>query len=174
LAQSQGGPLTEGGDTNINLITFQRTWLRPWAFFALDDKALRDELLEMFPDGAYVAFAGETYCESRSENMDDHWRVLHALPGDGSSGRPALGDALISVQERFNTLSNLQMETYEYGIPPIYADSEVLDFDALQGRRRSRARTIRRGRNLGNRWLRDFFSRMRRKCLRIWLSTRLD
>jgi hypothetical protein len=132
LGQSQGGPLTEGGDANMNLITFQRTWLRPWAFFALDDKALRDELLQMFPDGAYVAFAGDAYCESRSENMDDHWRVLHALPGDGSSGRPALGDALISVQERFNTLSNLQMETYEYGIPPIYADSEVLDFDALQ------------------------------------------
>ena len=132
LAQSQGGPLTEGGDFNINLITFQRTWLRPWAFFALEDKSLRDELLQMFPDGAYVAFAGDAYCESRDENMDDHWRVLHALPGDGSSGRPALGDALISVQERFNTLSNLQIETYEYGIPPIYADSEVLDFDSLQ------------------------------------------
>ena len=132
LAQSQGGPLTEGGDFNINLITFQRTWLRPWAFFALDDKSMRDELLRLFPDGAYVAFAGDAYCESRNENMDDHWRVLHALPGDGSSGRPALGDALISVQERFNTLSNLQIETYEYGIPPIYADSEVLDFDSLQ------------------------------------------
>ncbi|MGH9714072.1 MAG: hypothetical protein ACRD5M_12315 [Candidatus Acidiferrales bacterium] len=132
LAQSQGGPLTEGGDFNINLITFQRTWLRPWAFFALEDKSLRDELLQIFPDGAYVALAGEAYCESRNENMDDHWRVLHALPGDGSSGRPALGDSLISVQERFNTLSNLQIETYEYGIPPIYADSEVLDFDALQ------------------------------------------
>ena len=132
LSQSQGGPVTEGGDSNMNLITFQRTWLRPWAFFALEDKSLRDELLRMFPDGAYVAFAGDAYCESRNENMDDHWRVLHALPGDGSSGRPALGDALISVQERFNSLSNLQMETYEYGIPPIYADSEVLDFDALQ------------------------------------------
>ena len=132
LAQSQGGPLTEGGDYNINLITFQRTWLRPWAFFALEDKSLRDELLQLFPDGAYVAFAGDAYCESRNESMDNHWRVLHALPGDGSSGRPALGDALISVQERFNTLSNLQMETYEYGIPPIYADSEVLDFDSLQ------------------------------------------
>jgi hypothetical protein len=132
LSQSQGGPLTEGGDFNINLITFQRTWLRPWAFFALDDKSVRDELLQIFPDGAYVAFAGDAYCESRNENMDDHWRVLHALPGDGSSGRPALGDALISVQERFNTLSNLQIETYEYGIPPIYADSEVLDFDSLQ------------------------------------------
>jgi len=132
LAQSQGGPLTEGGDYNMNLITFQRTWLRPWAFYQLEDKNLRDELLALFPDGCYVALAGDTYCESRNENMDDHWRVLHALPGDGSSGRPALGDALISVQERFNTLSNIQIETYEYGIPPIYADSEVLDFDALQ------------------------------------------
>jgi hypothetical protein len=88
LAQSQGGPLTEGGDFNINLITFQRTWLRPWSFFALEDKSLRDELLQLFPDGAYVAFAGDAYCESRNENMDDHWRVLHALPGDGSSGPP--------------------------------------------------------------------------------------
>ena len=173
LAQSQGGPLTEGGDFNINLITFQRTWLRPWAFFALEDKALRDELLELFPDGAYVAFAGDTYCEARSENMDDHWRVLHALPGDGSSGRPALGDVLISVQERFNTLSNLQIETYEYGIPPIYADSEVLDFDSLaRTRRRSRERTIRRERNRDSRWRRDFFNRQRRKCRRTWRSTR--
>lgn len=132
LEQSQGGPLTAGGDYNPNLITFQRTWLRPWGFYQLDDKSLRDELLALFPDGAYVAFAGDVYCESRSENMDDHWRVMHAMPGDGSCGRPGLGDVLISVQERFNTLSNLQIETYEYGIPPIYADSEVLDFDALQ------------------------------------------
>lgn len=132
LEQSQGGPLTAGGDFNPNLITFQRTWLRPWAFYQLDDKALRDELLAIFPDGCYVAFAGDVYCESRNENMDDHWRVMHAMPGDGSCGRPGLGDVLISVQERFNTLSNLQIETYEYGIPPIYADSEVLDFDALQ------------------------------------------
>ncbi|HEV2223530.1 MAG TPA: hypothetical protein VGR84_11060 [Candidatus Acidoferrales bacterium] len=132
LEQSQGGPVTAGGDFNPNLITFQRTWLRPWAFYQLDDEVLRDELLAIFPDGCYAAFAGDVYCESRNENMDDHWRVMHAMPGDGSSGRPALGDALISVQERFNTLSNLQIETYEYGIPPIYADSEVLDFDALQ------------------------------------------
>ncbi|MGB6232105.1 MAG: hypothetical protein WBF46_01395, partial [Candidatus Acidiferrales bacterium] len=132
LEQSQGGPLTQGGDFNANLITFQRTWVRPWGFYQLDDKVLRDELLALFPGGCYVAFAGDVYCESRNENVDDHWRVMHVMPGDGSVGRPGLGDVLISVQERFNTLSNLQIETYEYGIPPIYADSEVLDFDALQ------------------------------------------
>src|SRR6202034_4782012 len=49
-----------------------------------------------------------------------------------SSGRRPSAAALIRVQEGFTTLSNLQIETYEYGIPPIYADSEVLDFDSLQ------------------------------------------
>jgi hypothetical protein len=62
--------------------------------------------------------------------MDDHWRVLHALTGDGQN-RPSVGDSLVQVQERYNVLSNMQAETYEYGIPPIYADPQVLDFDAL-------------------------------------------
>ena len=114
----------------MNLITFDRTWLRPWAFYSVDDEAVRNELLAMFPDGAYIAFAGDVYCESRSESMDDHWRVLHALPGDGQN-RPSVGDSLVQVQERYNVLSNMQAETYEYGIPPIYADPQVLDFDAL-------------------------------------------
>lgn len=131
LSQSQGGPFTQGGDINQNLITFQRTWLRPWAFYLLEDKTKRERLLALFPEGCYVAFAGDAYCESRNESMDDHWRVMHALPGDGSAtGRPALGDSLISVQERFNSLTNLQMETYAYGVPPTYIDPEAFDADA--------------------------------------------
>jgi hypothetical protein len=112
------------------LITFDRTWLRPWAFYSIEDETVRNELLLMFPDGCYCAFAGDVYCESRTESMDDYWRVLHALPGDGQN-RPSVGDSLVQVQERYNVLSNMQAETYEYGIPPIYADPQVLDFDAL-------------------------------------------
>jgi hypothetical protein len=130
LSVEQGLPSIHPGDALMNLITFDRTWLRPWAFYALEDEAVRAELLAMFPDGCYVAFAGDVYCESRSESMDDHWRVLHALPGDGQN-RPSVGDSLVQVQERYNVLSNMQAETYEYGIPPIYADPQVLDFDAL-------------------------------------------
>jgi hypothetical protein len=133
LSQSQGGPLTQGGDINQNLITYQRTWLRPWAFYLLEDKEKREKLLELFPEGCYVAFAGDAYLESRNETMDEHWRVMHSMPGDGSSsGRPALGDSLLSVQERFNTLTNLQMETYDYGVPPTYVDPEAIDVDATQ------------------------------------------
>ncbi len=130
LSVEQGLPSIHPGDALMNLITFDRTWLRPWAFYAIEDEAVRNELLALFPDGCYVAFAGDVYCESRSESLDDHWRVLHALPGDGQN-RPSVGDSLVQVQERYNVLSNMQAETYEYGIPPIYADPQVLDFDAL-------------------------------------------
>jgi hypothetical protein len=130
VAISQGLPATNPGDTLFNLVTFSRTWIRPWAFYAIEDKTVRDALLALFPDGCYVAFAGDTYCESRNETMDDRWRVMHALPGDGQN-RPSVGDSLVQIQERYNTLSNIQAETYEYGIPPIYADPQVLDFDAL-------------------------------------------
>jgi hypothetical protein len=130
LSVEQGLPSIHPGDALMNLITFDRTWLRPWAFYGIEDEALRNELLALFPDGCYVGFAGDVYCESRNESMDDHWRVLHALPGDGQN-RPSVGDSLVQVQERYNVLSNMQAETYEYGIPPIYADPQVLDFDAL-------------------------------------------
>jgi hypothetical protein len=130
ISVEQGLPSIHPGDALMNLITFDRTWLRPWAFYSIEDEAVRNELLLMFPDGCYAAFAGDVYCESRSESMDDHWRVLHALPGDGQN-RPSVGDSLVQVQERYNVLSNMQAETYEYGIPPIYADPQVLDFDAL-------------------------------------------
>jgi hypothetical protein len=130
IAVSQGMPTTHPGDALFNLVTFSRTWMRPWAFYSIEDTAVRDQLLRLFPEGCYVAFAGETYCESRNESMDDCWRIMHALPGDGQN-RPSVGDSLVEVQERYNTLSNIQAETYEYGIPPIYADPQVLDFDAL-------------------------------------------
>ena len=130
LSVEQGLPSIHPGDALMNLITFDRTWLRPWAFYSVEDIDTRNQLLALFPDGCYIAFAGDAYCESRSESMDDHWRVLHALPGDGQN-RPSVGDSLVQVQERYNVLSNMQAETYEYGIPPIYADPQVLDFDAL-------------------------------------------
>jgi hypothetical protein len=130
LSVEQGLPSIHPGDALMNLITFDRTWLRPWAFYGIENEEVRGELLALFPDGCYVGFAGDVYCEARNESMDDHWRVLHALPGDGQN-RPSVGDSLVQVQERYNTLSNMQAETYEYGIPPIYADPQVLDFDAL-------------------------------------------
>lgn len=130
LSLAQGLPYTHPGDTLTDLTTFLRTWLRPWIFYAIEDKKVREELLQLYPDGCYCAFAGDTYCESRNENMDDFWRVMHAMPGEGQS-RPSIGDSIIDIQEQFNDYANIQAETHEFGIPPIYADPQVLDFDQL-------------------------------------------
>jgi len=130
LSLRSGAMSAVHGDPSANLITFTRTWLRPWAFWLLDDEAMRGELLELFPKGCYVAFAGDTYCEARNESMNDHWRILHAYPGDGQS-RPAIGDAIIPVNKRYNELSNIQQETYEFGVPPTYVDNSVLTADAV-------------------------------------------
>src|ERR1051326_6667846 len=70
VSVAQGLPTTHPGDALVSLITFLRTWIRPWAFYAIEDKDTREECLQMFPDGCYVAFAGETYCESRNEKLD--------------------------------------------------------------------------------------------------------
>lgn len=134
IAVQQGLPTTHPGDALYSLITFTRNWIRPWAFMSNKvKKDVRARLLKLFPDGCYVAFAGDTYCESRNEGMDDHWRFLHALPGDGQN-RPAVGDAVVSAQERYNQYSNIHMECMEYGIPTTFADAQVLDFESLKGK----------------------------------------
>lgn len=131
LGVKLNSPALMPGDALNILATFSRTWLRPWAFKGIEDSEKRVELEKLFPDGCYIAFAGFEYCESRNESMDDHWRVKHALPGDGQA-RPSAGDPLISVNERYNTLSNIQTETFEYGIPPQFADPSTLLFDTIK------------------------------------------
>jgi hypothetical protein len=136
LGAQAGGTQTSSAETvGQNLVTFSRVWLRPWTFMLLDDDkeapaagelSCRDQLLELFPNGCYVVFAGDQYCESRNESMDDCFRVLHVFPGDGQD-RPALGTAFISAQERYNILSNLEIETAEHAIPVTVYDAKALD-----------------------------------------------
>ena len=41
VAVAQGLPTTQPGDALYNLITFTRTWIRPWAFYAIEDLQVR-------------------------------------------------------------------------------------------------------------------------------------
>jgi hypothetical protein len=128
LAENSTSP-TQTGSSQASLVTFARVWNRPTAFWMINDKAQRDKLLEIFPRGCRVEFAGSTYCKSASESMDDAIVSTHAMPGRGQH-RPAIGTSLLSVQDRYNTLSNISMETYEYGIPITYRASDTFDNDA--------------------------------------------
>ena len=107
--------------SNQNLVTFKRYWLRPDAFYMVENDTKdkeglgkRDQLLKLFPDGAYIAFADPTYLlDARNERLDDHWRICRAMEGAGMY-TPSLGSSSISVQKRYNTLHNFIMEWVEY------------------------------------------------------------
>jgi hypothetical protein len=122
-----GGP-TNQADT---LFTVKRMWLRPWNFNSVTDKTIRAELRELFPDGVHFVAVGNKVLEARSESMDDHWRICFAYPGDGMA-RPSVGGSLISVQERYNTLANIEVETHEHGIPTLFVDEEAINLAAWQ------------------------------------------
>jgi hypothetical protein len=120
----------QGGGAGY-MATFSQTWLRPWTFEELEDKADKAALKERFTKGCYVAFAGDTYCEDADESMDGCIKLLHALEGDGIH-RPSVGKSMMSAQEAFNGMMNLAQETFEYGVPSTWVDQEAVDVDAIQ------------------------------------------
>lgn len=129
--------LTQTGPAQSILCTYARVWFRPSAFWILS-KELREKFIEACPEietvGIRANFAGDVYCEGRAESMDKHWRVYHAMPGRGQH-RPGTGSSMISVQDRFNTFTNISAETYEYGIPITYRDAESFDEEANEDQR---------------------------------------
>lgn len=132
--------------SNQNLVTFKRYWLRPDAFYMVendaknkDGKGKRDQLLEIFPDGAYIAFADPTYLlDARNERMDDHWRICRAMEGAGMY-TPSLGSSSISVQKRYNTLHNFIMEWVEYAAAGTgtFVNANLINVRALSNMRKS-------------------------------------
>jgi hypothetical protein len=113
--------LTQTGDTVAELPTWQRTWFRPSFFVEIENDADREWFEDNYPDGAMVAFVGDTYAESRNESMDDHWQVNHPLPGDGQN-TPACGEILMPVQDAICDMTDLKMERFMKSIPAIYCD----------------------------------------------------
>lgn len=124
-----------GSDTYANLVTIQRTWLRPSCF--LSDKVevdLVEQLDTLFPNGCYVESANGVYIGSRNANMDDEWTVENIMEGDGAY-RNAKGTCLLSVQERANDIINVTQDVYEKTQPGSHWDDKLFDVDAMNRQR---------------------------------------
>lgn len=133
--------LTQTGAQQANLNTFVSAWFRPSAFWMLekdqadnDGNSKRDWLLENFPNGIRIDFTGKVYCQGKKISMDDEIVSTHAMPGRGQH-RNAVGTSMLSIQDRVNTLANIAMETYEYGIPITYRADDTFDEEADEDQR---------------------------------------
>jgi len=126
-------PTSYRNDFPKDVCTVQRVWLRPMAYTARrrDDDA-RIEIEKAHADGVYVVIINKTIiAEIVSDKLDEHWTIstnplsetLHAEP---------IGAPMMPIQDITNELANLTLETIEYGLPEIFASTDVLDFDAYQ------------------------------------------
>jgi hypothetical protein len=122
--------LTQAGDSIAQLPTYQRTWMRPAMFAEIDKDEDRMWFEDNYPDGAFIAFVGDTYCESRNESMDDHWEFARPLPGDGQA-TPSAGEIIMPVQYALCDMTDLAMESFMKAIPAIWCDKGMVDLEAI-------------------------------------------
>lgn len=132
-------------------VTCQRAWLRPSYFMDMcgseDQKSkghadnqgqasrketIRDELIEMFPNGCYVMFMGDEFAFARNESMDDCWALAQAYSGDGQN-RNAMGTSTLPIQKRLNNWLDLMNDSFVRTIPKKWMDSKAFSVEAIRG-----------------------------------------
>jgi len=121
------------GDVATDLCTTRRVWLQPWAFNVLGVKNRKDdidELRSLYPNGCYcVIINRDLVVEGIPDILQDHW-TLTEHPLAESLHAESTGAAVIPIQDMTNEGWNLTLEGIEFGIPELYADPDVLDFDS--------------------------------------------
>lgn len=117
------------------LVTYKRAWLRPEAFWAHCDEAMRARLLQAFPDGCRVEFAGDVFLHAEAERLDDSWVICQGQPGIGMYS-DALGADALSIQRQINDSANILAEYREMAsAPPILYDARYINGEALTRKR---------------------------------------
>jgi len=120
------------GDIPLHLCTLRRTWIRPWAYNRLGYKDHSEDIAKLkaaFPEGVYVVKINDLIAEAIEDRIDDHWTVNLNPLSNHAHGDP-LSQSLIPVQDITNELTNLTLETIEFGIPETFYDSETIEQDA--------------------------------------------
>jgi hypothetical protein len=115
-------------------VTCQRVWLRTHCFTKVEGAnkdRLRDELIEMFPDGCYAMFMGDTFAFARNESINDSWALAQAYSGDGQN-RNAMGTSTLPIQKRLNNWLDLMNDLFVRTIPKKWMDSKAFAVEALR------------------------------------------
>ena len=110
--------------------TVLRSWIRP-AYLMHASKGLRDGLIEKFPNGCLVVYAGETFCYARNESLDDSWSMAQAYSGDGQN-RNAMGTSTLPVQKRLNTWLDLMNDFFVRAVPRKWMDNKAFNVQAIK------------------------------------------
>lgn len=116
------------GEYPIATPTVRQCWLRPEAFERIQDDEIYKKLKRKFPDGCKCIWVNDTFAEACNENLDDHWTLSYNPLSQYIHFDP-LGMLLTSIQEMTQDLVSLTLQTIEHGVPQVFADPTVLNFN---------------------------------------------
>lgn len=115
------------GEYPVDNCTIKNNWLRPAAFNWLD-KDQSDKLHRKFPNGAYVCVVNDVVADYCNEALDDHWTLTRNPLSDYLTFEP-LGQLITNIQDIFNDLISLTLQTIEHGIIQTWVDPAVVDLN---------------------------------------------
>lgn len=122
-----------GGSEDTNLTSIKRIWLRPYMFEYGDDKdqEAKDYLKENYsPGGIHFDIVCDNIVAYDKDCLDDCWSVGKAGPSQFIHS-DAIGQSFVPIQELKNQVTNMTAQTIDYGIPALFADKRILNFDVF-------------------------------------------
>jgi ribosomal protein L37AE/L43A len=124
-----------GGSEDVNLCSIKRVWLRPW-MYNMDstntkyesNSKVRKFLQKEFPEGIHFDLNNKKIIYFDNECMDKCWTIGKSGPSTFIHSDP-IGKGYESLQEMTNQMANLTIQTIEYGIPMMLADTRIINRD---------------------------------------------
>lgn len=137
IEASQGGPdpfdrwaraSTEyTGNNEDYLVTYRRTWFRPWYYWMIEKEEDRILVEKYYPRGVKVCCMNDTAVHCEGQDLDDCW-TLSYNPLNNRIYDYSIGMGALPIQEMFSELINLILMTIQYGVGETYADPEYFHF----------------------------------------------
>lgn len=123
-----------GGSEDTNLVGIKRVWLRPWMYwsnatnkqYSSDD--IKKYLDKEFPSGIHFVVIGSKIVDYYDDCLDTCWTLGKSGPSTFIHSDP-IGGGIAPIQEMTNQMANLTIQTIEYGVPALFADSRILNRD---------------------------------------------
>ena len=113
-------------------VTVGRAWFKTSYLMGIKDEKIREELIEMFPNGMLLCYAGKELAYARNESMYDCWALGHAYSGDGQN-RNAMGTSTLPIQKRINNWLDLMNDFFVRAIPKKWMDNKTFNVQAIRG-----------------------------------------
>ena len=113
-------------------VTVSRAWFKTAYLMKIENPTIREQLIEMFPNGMLVCYAGKELAYVRNESMYDAWALGQAYSGDGQN-RNAMGTSTLPIQKRLNNWLDLMNDFFVRAIPKKWMDNKTFNVQAIRG-----------------------------------------